>query len=140
MENFTHLKLRGWLGIVVCIIMAGVAGILFFLWGLNGLQSGEIVIQFKGDAPALATVDGANASAFHTEVWGFMLIGAFFVCCSLAVILRLILISRAKRDDTIRTIGAMRPSGASDPVPGWAVAAVFIAMIFTFGYIAFKFS
>lgn len=140
MEQFTHLKLRGWLGIVFCLILTTVAGILFFLWGLNGLQSGEIVIQFKGHAPATATANGPNASAFRTEVWGYMLLGAFFVCCSLAVILRLLFISRARRDETIRTIGAVRASGRSDPVPGWAVAVVFIGIAATLVFIAVKFS
>ncbi|OOG39092.1 hypothetical protein [Polaromonas sp. A23] len=140
MEQFTHLKLRGWLGIVLIIVATGVAGIMFFLLGLNGLQSGEIVIQFKGHAAATATADGPNASAFHTEVWGFMLIGAFFMCCSLAVILRLLFVSRARRDETIRMIGAMRASGGSDAVPGWAVAVVLIGLVSTFVFIAFRFS
>jgi hypothetical protein len=140
MEPFTHLKLRGWLGIVLCIIMMSVAGVMFFLMGLNGLQAGEIVIQFKGHAPALATAHGHNASAFRTEVWGFMLIGAFLVCCSLAVILRLLFISRARRDETIRMIGAMRASGGGDPVPGWTVAVVFVGMAATLIFIAVKFS
>jgi hypothetical protein len=140
MEQFTHLKLRGWLGIVLCVTLACVAGIMLFLIGLNGLQSGEIVIYFKGRAPATATANGPNASAFRTEVWGFMLLGALFVCCSLAVVLRLLLISRARRDEAIRRVGAMRASGASDPVPGWAVALVFIGMAATLVFIAVKFS
>lgn len=140
MEQFTHLKLRGWLGIVLGVVAAGMAGVMFFLLGLNGLQSGEIVIQFKGHVPALATADGPNASAFHAEVWGFILVGAFFMCCSLAVILRLLFVSRARRDETIRTIGAMRASGGGDPVPGWAVAIVLIGLVSTFLFIAFRFS
>lgn len=140
MEQFTHLKLRGWLGIVLCVILGCVAGIMLFLIGLNGLQSGEIVIYFKGHAPATATANGPNASAFRTEVWGFMLTGVFFICCSLAVVLRLLFISRARRDETIRRIGAMRASGGRDPVPGWAVAVVFIGMAATLGFIAVKFS
>jgi hypothetical protein len=140
MEQFTHLKLRGWLGIVLIIVTTAVAGIMFFLIGLNGLQSGEIVVQPKGHAAAIATANGPNASAFHAEVWSFMLIGAFFVCCGLAVILRLIFISRARRDETIRMIGAMRASGASNPVPGWFAAAVLIALVSTFVFIAIRFS
>ncbi len=139
MEHFTHLKLRGWLGIVLCVIATGMAGIMLFLIGLNGLQSGEIVIQFKGHAPATATANGPNASAFRTEVWGFMLMGAFFVCCSLAVILRLLCISRSRRDETLRTVGAMRASGGRDPVPGWAVAVVLVSMAAVLVFIALKF-
>jgi hypothetical protein len=139
MEQFTHLKLRGWLGLALCVIAAGMAGIMLFLIGLNGLQSGEIVIQFKGHAPATATANGSNASAFRTEVWGFMLMGGLFVCCSLAVILRLLFISRVRRGETIRRIGAMRASGGGDPVPGWAVAVVFIGMAATLVFIALRF-
>lgn len=140
MKEFTHLKLRGWLGTVLCIIAAAVTGVAIFLLGLNGLENGEVTIKPKGLTPFIANANGPNAFDFHLHVWGLILFGAFLVCCSLATTLFLIFSPRARRNAALLSVGTTRASGTGTEVPGWFAAAVLIGLVSTFVFIAIRFS
>jgi len=140
MKELTHLKLRGWVGTVLAILFLGVAGLAFLLIGLNGLETGEIVANPKGLPAFIAKVNGPHAFAFHVDVWGFMLLGAFLICCSLGLILFLIFGSRERRNAALLRVGTPRVSGAGTEVPGWFAAAVLIALVSAFVFVAIRFS
>lgn len=140
MKEYMQLKLRGWLGTVLCIIAAAVTGVAIFLLGLEGLESGEVTIKPKGLSPYIANAKGPNAFEFQLHVWGFILFGAFLVCCSVGTTLFLIFSPRARRNAAFFRVGAARVSGGGPDLPGWFAAAVLIGLVLTFVFIAFRFN
>ncbi|WP_395346014.1 hypothetical protein [Variovorax sp. UC122_21] len=124
--------------VLVSLMTLGLGGAAF-LHGFRGWRAGQVEVWRKGQAPFVATVDGALPITFTVEVWSWMIIGAGVFLLGVGIVIKFLFAARAERQAMLaRMDDAFLRSSREEPIPRGVALAIIGAVVAFFVYLGFR--